>query len=90
MVKEKVNKVSQIIGVVSLIFFAWLMTLYFGTFIRGDVPEGNPLVYVLLIFAFGYTSYKTLLKKQNLTKSEFIVLGILTIFILFIIHLAFF
>ena len=73
----------QIIGIVSLILLA-LTILSLALMIFGITPlYGNPIITLVMLIAFSYTPYKTLYKKQPLTKVELVAFAI--IFLLLVV-----
>jgi len=72
---KKVDKVSMAFGIISII-------LLFMVLISPFLGYGSPISFIILIIAFGYTIYKTLYKKETLSKSEKIAFIILLIIIL--------
>lgn len=69
----------QIIGIVSLILLA-LTILPLALMIFGiTAPYGNPLITLAMLITFSYTPYKTLYKKQPLTKVELIAFVIIVL-----------
>lgn len=75
--ENKVDGVSKGLGIICLILFlaeisGWFYILSFEKKLRGP-----PLVSIALLLGFGYGAYKTLYKKQPLSKSEKIAAGTL-------------
>lgn len=67
--KNKVDEVSKGLGIVCLILF--LVEIVGWFYILGSSKElFAPHISFIILFGFGYTAYKTLYKKQPLSKSE--------------------
>lgn len=75
--REIVIDDKLIIGIISLIFGGLFLISEILMFSGIITPSGNPITSTLLIIGFFYTAYKTLIKKEELTKTEWIAFAVL-------------
>ena len=78
---------TRIVGYLSLAFGLLILfseILMFLLFVRSS---GNPITTNLMVVAFLYAAYKTLHKKEELSRSEWIAMAFL--FIIFLLPLFF-
>lgn len=77
---------NEIVGYISLLLGSLILISILLIFLNVIPPAGSPITSFAMIIGFYYAFYKTIIKKEKLSKSEWIALIIL----LFIFFLPFF
>lgn len=80
---------NKAVGYISLVFGVLILLLEILIFSSIIPPFGNPVTTNLMVIGFLYAAYKTLYKKEELSESEWIVMGFLFIIFLLPLFLAF-
>ena len=68
---------DKIVGYSSLLFATLILISFVLMVLEIIPPAGNPVTALLMFFGFIYTFYRTVIKKQRLSKSEWIAIAIL-------------